>query len=216
MDKKLDLSLYLILDPILCGGIDGMLETTAIAIKHGVTIVQLRSEQELSRRKWYESAKALQSLLANTPVPLIINDMVDIALAVDADGVHVGQSDLPADVTRKLIGEDKFLGLSVSNQKQMASVSWCTVDYVGIGPIFKTTTKADAAPNLGLKNLADLTKICQKPAVAIGGINRSNTKEVLLCGVDGIAVISAICGQHDIADATAQLDSIIKNSKNRR
>ena len=113
MKKQLDLTLYLVLDPLLCGGIDGMVTTTKIAVENGVTAVQLRSEQKYSGKNWYDAAQALKEVLSSTQVPLFINDHVDIALAIDADGVHIGQSDLPVDVTRRLIGTDKWLGLSV-------------------------------------------------------------------------------------------------------
>ena len=171
MNKRLDLSLYLVLDPILCGGITGMVETTKIAVANGVTAVQLRSEHEFSGKNWYYAALALKEALSDTRVPLFINDHVDIALAIDADGVHIGQSDLPVDVTRKLIGNDKWLGFSVANRQQLNEVPWQLVDYIGIGPIYPTTTKQDAAPAMGMPQLTQLVKLKQRPAVAIGGIN---------------------------------------------
>lgn len=205
MQKKLDLSLYLVLDPDLCGGIDGMVNTVKIAVDNGVTVVQLRAEHEFDRLDWYRAALALKIVLQDTPVPLIINDHVDIALAVDADGVHVGQRDLPVDVARKLIGVDKFLGLSISNQQQLERVNWQYVDYLGIGPVFPTTTKQDAAPAIELAELAKLNNLKRCPAVAIGGINLQNLTPILEMGIEGIAVVSAICGQPDIARSTKQL-----------
>lgn len=205
MQKKLDLSLYLVLDPDLCGGIDGMVNTVKIAVDNGVTVVQLRSEHEFDRLDWYRAALALKTVLQDTPVPLIINDHVDIALAVDADGVHVGQRDLPVDVARKLIGVDKFLGLSISNQQQLERVNWHYIDYLGIGPVFPTTTKQDAAPAIELAELAKLNHLKRCPAVAIGGINLQNLTPILEMGIEGVAVVSAICGQPDIARSTKQL-----------
>ncbi|MCT6882425.1 MAG: thiamine phosphate synthase, partial [Snodgrassella alvi] len=146
MQKQLDLTLYLVLDPVLCGGIAGLVETTRIAVANGVTTVQLRSEQPFDRKDWYNAALALKKVLSTTPVPLLINDQVDIAMAVQADGVHVGQSDLPVEVVRQLIGSEKIVGLSVSNQAQMQAVPWSQIDYLGIGPIFPTSSKGDAAP----------------------------------------------------------------------
>ena len=213
MKKQLDLTLYLVLDPLLCGGIDGMVTTTKIAVENGVTAVQLRSEQEYSGKNWYDAAQALKEVLSSTQVPLFINDHVDIALAIDADGVHIGQSDLPVDVTRRLIGTDKWLGLSVSNRSQLENVPWHLVDYLGIGPIYPTTTKKDAAAATGITQLKELVKAKQCTAVAIGGIGVNNLTEVIQTGIEGIAVVSAICGQANLAKATSDLISKIKLAK---
>ncbi|OCG11485.1 thiamine-phosphate diphosphorylase [Gilliamella sp. wkB292] len=213
MKKQLDLTLYLVLDPQLCGGIQGMLNTTKIAIENGVTTVQLRSEQELSGKDWYHAAMQLKHLLKDTPVPLLINDHVDIALAIDADGVHIGQRDLPVAVTRQLIGANKWLGFSVSNQQQLDAVEWKLVDYLGIGPIFPTSTKKDAASAIGTAQLAELVKLKQCPAVAIGGIGLSNVIEVIKTGIEGVAVVSAICGQADIANASQSLLTKIQQAR---
>ncbi|OTQ30306.1 thiamine phosphate synthase [Gilliamella apicola] len=215
MNKRLDLSLYLVLDPILCGGINGMVETTKIAVANGVTAVQLRSEHEFSGKNWYYAALALKEALSDTRVPLFINDHVDIALAIDADGVHIGQSDLPVDVTRKLIGNNKWLGFSVANRQQLDEVSWQLVDYIGIGPIYPTTTKQDAAPAMGMPQLTQLVKLKQCPAVAIGGINMNNATSVLQSGIEGIAVVSAICGQKNIQQATLSLLEKVQQAKNK-
>lgn len=213
MQKQLDLTLYLVLDPVLCGGIAGMVQTTQVAVANGVTAVQLRSEQAYDRRDWYQAALALKEVLAETTVPLLINDQVDVAMAVQADGVHVGQSDLPVDVVRKLIGTEKLIGLSVSNASQMQSVPWEQVDYLGIGPIYPTNSKSDAAPVLGVEQLQKLVQSKQCPAVAIGGINRSNITQVMQTGVDGVAVISAICAQPDVGAATQQLLQQIRQTQ---
>lgn len=213
MQKQLDLTLYLVLDPVLCGGIAGMVQTTQLAVANGVTAVQLRSEQAYDRRDWYQAALALKEVLADTTVPLLINDQVDVAMAVQADGVHVGQSDLPVDVVRKLIGTEKLIGLSVSNASQMQSVPWEQVDYLGIGPIYPTNSKGDAAPVLGVEQLQKLVQSKQCPAVAIGGINRSNITQVMQTGVDGVAVISAICAQPDVGAATQQLLQQIRQAQ---
>lgn len=213
MQKQLDLTLYLVLDPVLCGGIAGMVQTTQVAVANGVTAVQLRSEQAYDRRDWYQAALALKEVLADTTVPLLINDQVDVAMAVQADGVHVGQSDLPVDVVRKLIGIEKLIGLSVSNASQMQSVPWAQVDYLGIGPIYPTNSKGDAAPVLGVEQLQKLVQSKQCPAVAIGGINRSNITQVMQTGIDGVAVISAICAQPDVGAATQQLLQQIRQAQ---
>ncbi|WP_085248578.1 thiamine phosphate synthase [Gilliamella mensalis] len=213
MKKQLDLSLYLVLDPLLCGGISGMVNTTKIAVKNGVTAIQLRSEKEMAGKQWYQAALALKEALSDTAVPLFINDHVDIALAVNADGVHIGQSDLPADVTRQLIGKDKLLGLSISNRQQLDTTPWQLIDYIGIGPIFPTTTKKDATAALGTEQLTKLVELKLCPAVAIGGIDENNVTNVIQTGIDGIAVVSAICGKKDIQQATLSLINKIKQAK---
>lgn len=213
MKKQLDLTLYLVLDPLLCGGINGMVNTTKIAVSNGVTAIQLRSEREFSGKDWYYAALALKEALSDTSVPLFINDHVDIALAVDADGVHIGQSDLPVDVARQLIGKDKWLGLSVTNQQQLEAVSWQQVNYIGIGPIFPTITKKNATVAIGTEQLTELVKLKQCPAVAIGGIDESNITNIIQTGIDGVAVVSAICGKKDIQQATLSLINKIKQAK---
>ena len=205
---QLDLSLYLVLDPELCGGAAGMVETARVAARNGASVVQLRAPG-WKKRQWYECALELKRVLAPLKVPLIINDQVDIALAVDADGVHVGQSDLPADAVRRLIGPHKWLGLSVSNAAELAAVPVGVVDHLGVGPIFATATKGDAAPATGLALLADLRAASCLPVVAIGGIGLANCASVMRCGVDGVAVVSAICGQRDVAASTRALRSAI-------
>lgn len=213
MKKRLDLTLYLVLDPLLCGGINGMVNTTKIAVSNGVTAIQLRSEHEFSGKDWYYAALALKEALNDTSVPLFINDHVDIALAVDADGVHIGQSDLPVDVARQLIGKDKWLGLSVTSQQQLEAVPWQQVNYIGIGPIFPTTTKKNATVAIGTEQLTELVKLKQCPAVAIGGIDESNVTSIIQTGIDGVAVVSAICGKKDIQQATLSLINKIKQVK---
>lgn len=213
MKKQLDLTLYLVLDPLLCGGINGMINTTKIAVSNGVTAIQLRSEHEFSGKDWYYAALALKEALSDTFVPLFINDHVDIALAVDADGVHIGQSDLPVDVARQLIGKDKWLGLSVTNQQQLEAVPWQQVNYIGIGPIFPTITKKNATVAIGTEQLTELVKLKQCPAVAIGGIDESNVTNIIQTSIDGVAVVSAICGKKDIQQATLSLINKIKQVK---
>ena len=135
-NKVFDLSLYLVLDPVLTEKL-GMVRTAELAVQGGATIVQLRAPQWKKRQR-YECALKLKTVLDSYHVPLIIDDDIDIALAVDADGVHVGQKDLPADVARRLMGKDKIVGLSINNEEQMNLVDPMTVNYVGIGPVFST------------------------------------------------------------------------------
>jgi thiamine-phosphate pyrophosphorylase len=200
----MNLRLYLILDAGLCGGVDGMVNTAVTAVQNGVTMVQFRSET-MSKRRFYDAAMLLKRALAPFSVPLIINDHVDVALAVDADGVHVGQGDLPSEVVRELIGRQKIVGLSVSNEEELGHVNLDVVDYVGLGPVFPTASKSFTPDELGLITLTALASKKRCPAVAIGGIKANNATRVMRSGVDGISVISAICGQPDVARATADL-----------
>lgn len=212
--NPIDLSLYLVLDPDLCGSPAEMLRTTRLAAENGATVVQLRAPG-WTKRQWLETARELKAVLAPFGVPLIINDHVDIALAIDAAGVHVGQTDLPAVETRRLIGPDKVLGLSVSNAAELAAVPQ-GVDYLGIGPVYPTGTKPDAAPATGVSLFAELVAATCLPVVAIGGINGGNCAPLFAAGAQGVAVVSAICGQADTARATAELLGRIGCAKQRR
>ena len=202
--KSLDLSLYLVLDPDLCGSPANMVHTARLAAENGATVVQLRAPN-WKKRQWLETALELKRVLAPLGVPLIINDHIDIALAADADGVHVGQADLPASVARRLIGPDKWLGLSISTAGELAAVPAATVDYLGIGPVYPTATKADAAAATGMPLLAELVAASGLPVVAIGGIGLGNCLLPLQAGANGVAVVSAICGQDDPAQRTDAL-----------
>ncbi|MDR3411871.1 MAG: thiamine phosphate synthase [Formivibrio sp.] len=202
--KSFDLSLYLVLDPDLCGGPQGMVETARVAAQHGASMVQLRAPK-WKKRQWLETAAALKMVLDPFGVPLIINDHIDVALAVDAAGVHVGQSDLPVTVVRRLIGPRKLLGLSVSNAVQLADVPHEWVDYLGIGPVYPTGTKLDAAAVIGLPLFGELVKVAPLPVVAIGGIHAGNCAPLFAAGTHGVAVVSAICGQNDLALATKNI-----------
>ena len=209
--SALDLSLYLVLDPDLCGGPAGMIETARLAAQNGASVVQLRAPG-WKKRQWLETAIELKEVLAPLGVPLIINDQVDIALAVDAEGVHVGQDDLPPAVVRRLIGPDKWLGLSISNSPELAAVPPGLVDYLGIGPLYPTATKSDAAPATGLPVFAELVAATDLPVVAIGGVQLANCRLPLQAGAQGVAVVSAICGQDDPAQRTRALRDAIKTA----
>ena len=202
--KPLDLLLYLVLDPDLCGGAEGMVRTARLAAENGATVVQLRAPN-WKKRQWLATARELKSVLEPFGVPLIINDHIDIALAVDADGVHVGQDDMPVADVRRLIGPDKWLGLSVTNAAQMAEVPYELVDYLGIGPVYPTGTKSDAAPVVGVSAFAELVAESRLPVVGIGGIQVGNCLPLVQAGAKGVAVVSAICGQEDPVRATKVL-----------
>ena len=205
--KPVDYRVYLVLDPDLCGGLAGMLSVTQAALAGGAGVVQLRAPQ-WKKRQWVEAGLALLPLCRAANVPLIINDHVDVALAVGADGVHVGQQDLPPAWVRQLMGPDALVGLSVSNASELAALEDTAIDYLGVGPVFATTSKPDAAPALGLPALAQLMPGSGVPLVAIGGIGLDNAADVVACGVDGLAVISAICAAAHPEDATRKLVSL--------
>ena len=227
MKKTFDLSLYLVLDPDLCGGAEGMVSTTLAAIQGDVTVVQLRAPT-WKKRAVAECARELLRLMPAS-VPLIINDHADVARAVGAAGVHVGQKDLSPEDCRLIVGPDAVVGLSISNIDELSrlivdersrlssdddvsrpgvdDVSRFSpaVDYIGIGPIFPTGTKKDAAPVVGLDGLRRLLRNAPVPAVAIGGISEVNARSVCETGVHGIAVVSAICGKNDPETAARTL-----------
>jgi thiamine-phosphate pyrophosphorylase len=172
----------------------------------GATLVQLR-EKQMPALEFYEQAKAAVAVASRRGVRLIINDRVDVALAVGAGGVHLGQDDMPPDAARKLLGPDAVIGFSTHNVTQAIEGSKLSIDYLAIGPIFATTTKTDASPVLGLDGLRAVRQaIGGFPLVAIGGITRANAREVVHAGADAVAVISAVLSDPErIAEATRRL-----------
>lgn len=202
MKCEIDYTLYLVTDRALmnASSIEVAVES---ALEGGCTVVQLR-EKDLSSLEFYKMAKRVKCLTDRYSVPLIINDRVDIALAIDADGVHVGQSDLPAEVVRKMIGHDKILGVSASNLPQAVVAREMGADYLGIGAMFATDTKTDA--NLTtIEELGRIRKEIDLPLVVIGGINADTIPLFRGSGVDGIAVVSAVLSQPDIKMAAESL-----------
>jgi len=203
---NLDLSLYLVLDPVQCGGHARALEITQAALEGGVTIVQLRAP-EWHKRAWLALALDLLPITRRFGVPLIINDHIDVALACGAEGVHIGQKDLPPEIARKLLGPRALIGLSVSNEREVdnADPLGTMIDYVGVGPVFDTPTKPDASAALGTQGIAALCARSIHPTVAIGGIQLSNADDVKRAKPGGIAVVSAICKAADPRLAAQQL-----------
>lgn len=201
------LPLYLVIDRASCQNKD-MFFVMEQAIKGGVTIVQLR-EKEISAREFVELAIKTKDFLSKYNIPLIINDRIDVALASKAEGVHVGQEDIHPNYVREIVGDDLIIGLSVNNEEHVKEANELDIDYVGIGPVFKTLTKKDPKPTLYPHGLKRLLKLIQKPSVAIGGINIENCKEVVKTGVNGIAVVSAICKHNDPFLAASKLKTCI-------
>ena len=181
----------------------------AAAVKGGVTLVQLR-EKTASTRAFIEQARVLKRLLAPLRVPLLINDRIDVALAADADGAHVGQQDMPVALARQLLGPAAIIGLSITELGQVHDRDVELADYLGVGPIFAQSTKLDATPPLGLDGLAEVRRASSKPIVAIGGVSAANADAVRSAGADGIAVVSAIMGADDPRAAAAALVSAPK------
>ena len=163
----------------------------------GATLVQLR-EKQMSPKEFYEQAKAAVTVAEQCGVQLIINDRVDVVLALDAGGVHLGQDDMPPEAARKLLGPEAIIGHSTHNVEQAIEASKLPIDYLAIGPIFTTATKSDTAPVLGLEGLRAVRQaIGDFPLVAIGGITSTNAPEVIGAGADSVAVISALLNHPD-------------------
>jgi thiamine-phosphate pyrophosphorylase len=179
------------------------------AIRGGADVLQLR-DKEASSGRLYRVALQLRKLTREAEVPFIVNDRVDIALAVDADGVHVGQADLPASVVREHMGPGKILGVSVDTVEEALLAEKGGADYLGVGPVFEARgTKPDAGAPLGVDRIALIRRHCRLPIVAIGGIDAGNAGKVREAGADAAAVISAILAAEDIAEAARRLKRIL-------
>lgn len=206
--KKLDLSFYLILDPTLCGGAAGIIDTARAALSEGATFLQLRAPQ-WKKREMVECARALMPIARSFGAPLVIDDHVDVALASGADGVHVGQKDISSIDARRLLGPNAVVGLSIGSIEECSTFDSGIVDYAGVGPVFGTTTKLDASPAIGPEMLGEIIRTLQAPAVAIGGITPSNAYLPINAGADGVCVISAVCGQKNPVLAARSLRDAI-------
>jgi thiamine-phosphate pyrophosphorylase len=185
------------------------LQVAEAAILGGADVLQLR-DKEASGGHLYRVALQLRKLTREAKVPFIVNDRVDIAMAAGADGVHVGQSDLPASVAREIIGPDKILGVSVDTVEEAVLAEKDGADYLGVGPVFEARgTKPDAGEPLGVDRIARIRRHCRLPIVAIGGIDAGNAAKVREAGADAAAVISGIVAADDIADAARRLKRIL-------
>ncbi len=200
------LRLYLVTDHTLMRG-RSLADVVSAAVQGGVSCVQLR-EKSLATREFLAQALLLKSLLAKHRVPLVINDRIDIALACGADGVHLGQSDLPVDVARKLLPPEVFIGWSVESMDDVRQSASLPLDYLGVSPVFATPTKPDTKSSWGLDGLAQIRGLTDLPLVAIGGIHDGNACDVLRAGADGLAVVSALCTADDPLTAASRLRSL--------
>ena len=206
-----DLSLYLVTDRHLSGGRD-MAWIVREAVAGGVTMVQLR-EKDCSTAEFIALARELKTTLRPLGIPLIINDRIDVALAVDADGVHIGQSDMPYETARALLGKEKIIGLSVETMDEVLAANALDVDYIGISPIYATPTKTDTLTPFGLEGIEEVMQHSRHRCVAIGGMNRNTVGEVIARGVEGVAVVSAIVSAESPRAASAELAAIISDNR---
>lgn len=203
----IDYTLYLCTDR-------GMMSTATLeeaveaAIRGGVSLVQLR-EKDCSSRKFYDTALSIKKITDSHDIPLIINDRLDIALATDAAGLHIGQSDLPASVARKLLGPDKLLGVSVARLDEAVKAQADGADYLGVGAMFTTGTKKNTR-SVTMEALADIRGAIDIPIVVIGGINEKNCTQFNGCGIDGLAIVSAIIAKPDIEAAAREIRGLFR------
>ena len=209
--KPESLSLYLVTDRSLSRG-RSTLEIIKAGVKGGVTCVQLR-EKNCSTRKFIEEALYVKDYLKDNNIPLIINDRVDVALAVHADGVHLGQTDMPLTMAKNILKDSMIIGISVESLEDAIAAEKDGADYIGISPVFATPTKTDTALPLGLDGLKKISRAVSLPKVAIGGLNYKNTGKVILNGADGIAVVSAIVSADDPKKAAEELSYIINKAR---
>ena len=208
------LRLYLVTDRSLTDG-RCLADVVAAAVQGGVSCVQLR-EKNLDSCEFLAQARMLKKLLAPYGVPLVINDRIDIALACCAEGVHLGQSDLPVSDARSLLPLNVFIGWSVETMDHVRQSATLPLDYLGVSPIFATPTKIDTKNAWGLDGLAAVRALPQLPLVAIGGIHAGNARKVLRAGADSLAVVSALCAADDPHAAAAKLKRLCDEELNAR
>ena len=206
-DVKKAMLLYAITDRTWLGN-NSLYEQVEDAIKGGATFIQLR-EKNLSYEKFLEEAKKIKEITDKYGVPFVINDNVEIAKEIDADGVHVGQSDTEAKRAREILGKDKIIGISAGNLKEAIDAEKNGADYIGIGAMFHTDTKSDAT-SVTFEEAKEITGKVNIPVVAIGGINSENILSLKGTGIDGVAVISAIFSHENIYDATHKLRKLVE------
>lgn len=202
LGRNINYKLYLVSDRDVLKG-RGLLKSIEEAILGGVTVVQLR-EKEATSLEFYNLAVMVKELTSKYNIPLIINDRVDIALAIDAEGVHVGQSDIPANIIRNILGANKILGVSAATLEEAKKAVEDGADYIGVGALFPTGTKTDAC-SVTLDTLKRIKKDIGIPVVGIGGIDEANIKAVMDTGIDGVAIVSAILGKENIKESAQKL-----------
>jgi len=207
-----DLSLYLVTDRKMAEG-RSLEHIVMEAVKGGVTMLQLR-EKDCSTLDFVKYAINFHKLLKPLGIPMIINDRLDVALASDAEGLHIGQDDMPYSIARKLLGPDKIIGLSVENMDEVKEANKLDVDYIGISPVFSTNTKTDTAAPFGIEGIKKVSEITLHTSVAIGGIHDSNVFQVISAGADGVAVVSEIIASKDPYMSAKKMKEKILIAKN--
>jgi thiamine-phosphate pyrophosphorylase len=211
MTRRFDPTLYLVTDPELAPG-RALTDVVAAAVRGGVTLVQLR-DKHADGRPLLETARALKAVLDAQAVPLIVNDRVDVAHAAGAAGCHVGQSDLPAEAARAILGPNAILGVSIDAGPQARAIDPALVDYIAYGPFAATATKADAGGPIGAEGLAAARSLTELPLIAIGGIDADNAAAAVRAGADGIAVVSAVMAAADPEAASRELRAAIEAAR---
>ncbi|TWJ32397.1 thiamine phosphate synthase [Geobacter argillaceus] len=207
MSTPIDFTLYLITDRLQTGT-RTLLEVVEEALAGGVKAVQLR-EKDLTGRELYELAFDMKKLTSRYGANLLINDRIDIALAVDADGVHLGSGSIPIYRARKLLGKNRLIGVSCHNQVNAITAQEKGADFITFGPVFYTASKAKYGKPVGIDKLESVSHLLTIPVFAIGGVNATNTREVLATGATGIALISAIIAAHEPRQAAQTLLSLL-------
>lgn len=209
--KEIDYSLYLVTDRGLSRG-RTTLDIVKAAVRGGVTCVQLR-EKECSTLEFVQQALTIKAFLSSPGIPLIINDRLDVAQAVKADGVHLGQTDMPLDMAKTIVGDTMIIGISAESLEDAVEAEKGGADYLGVSPIYTTPTKTDTAPPLGLEGLRQIRQTVNIPLVGIGGLNSDNSADAIRSGADGVAVVSAIVAADDPETAAGKLKQIISGAR---
>ena len=209
--ENIDYSLYLVTDRGLSRG-RKTLEIVAAAVNGGATVVQLR-EKACSTLEFIHQALSINAFLKTRGIPLIINDRVDVAQAVAADGVHLGQTDMPLETAKGILGDTMIIGISAESLADAIAAEKGGADYLGVSPIYTTPTKTDTAPAIGLEGLREIRRAVRLPLVGIGGLNRANAAEVIRNGADGVAVVSAIVAADNPEAAARELRQVINEAR---
>jgi thiamine-phosphate pyrophosphorylase len=207
--KLSDLDFYFVTDSSLSR--KGVLSDIKNAVKAGCRIVQYR-EKYKTTRNMIEEAKKIKEICKGNSV-FIVNDRVDVALVVNADGVHIGQDDMCIETARRILGKDKIIGISVGNLKEAIEAENLGADYIGLGPIFMTTTKKDAGRPCGIERIRKIRKQVKLPIVAVGGVNKDNVKSVIKAGADSVVAVSAILSSDDVLEEVSNFIRIIREVK---
>jgi thiamine-phosphate pyrophosphorylase len=214
MNDPASWEIYLVTDRAFSKG-RTTLEIVQAAVAGGVSAVQLR-EKDLDTRDFYEEGRRIRDFLRSNRVPLIINDRIDVALALDADGVHLGQTDMPLNVARRILGPDRLIGVSVEKPEHINDDAVAYADYLGISPIFLTSTKPELDTSWGLEGIRKVRSLTELPLVAIGSIKQENAADVIRAGADCVAVVTAIVAATDPREATRELLEQVKAGKRDR